>query len=151
VLTGTFSACVTSIFRLYYSIRLAETGDVTYNVVMMGFWTYGEMASAILCCCLPVLPKLFQKISLSWTILLTRISGGASFMEIEATKGDPYHPKNSLNNSYNQRNEQLAERGYARSEVHAGRIPKTIDISMSHQPMKSPPFNPTAHYFKPNR
>jgi hypothetical protein len=89
---------------------------------MMGFWTYAEIASAILCCCLPVLPKLFQKISLSWTILLTRISGGASFMEIEATKGDPYHHENPPNNSYNQRNEQLVESGYACSGVHAGRI-----------------------------
>ena len=54
------SACVTSVIRLYYAIRLSQTQDVTYYDVKMGLWTYAEFATCIICGCLPVLPKFFQ-------------------------------------------------------------------------------------------
>ncbi|KAL8792454.1 MAG: hypothetical protein Q9195_004910 [Heterodermia aff. obscurata] len=60
-LTGLF-VCITSILRLYYSVRLAQSGDISYNLALMGFWTYAELSVGILCACLPVSPRFFQTV-----------------------------------------------------------------------------------------
>lgn len=46
--------------RLFLSIRLKNSGDVTYNIALMGFWTYAELSTGIVCGCLPILPKFFN-------------------------------------------------------------------------------------------
>lgn len=48
--------------RLYYAVRLQQTGDVSYNIAPMGFWTYAELSMGIVCGCLPTSPKFFQAI-----------------------------------------------------------------------------------------
>lgn len=58
-----FSACVCSIIRLSFAIRLYETTDITYYSWLTGLWTYPEMASGILVACLPVSPKFFQALN----------------------------------------------------------------------------------------
>lgn len=54
------SVCITSILRLYYSVRLAQSGDISYNLALMGFWSYAELSVGIVCACLPVSPRFFQ-------------------------------------------------------------------------------------------
>lgn len=46
--------------RLYYSIRVLQTGDVTYNFVIFGLWTHAEFTLAVICGSLPVSPRFLQ-------------------------------------------------------------------------------------------
>lgn len=55
-----FSACLTSILRTYYTSRIAESPDVSRNVIIMGLWTWAEITTGIVVSCLPVIPKFFQ-------------------------------------------------------------------------------------------
>lgn len=43
-------------------MRLAKSGDTTYNVALVGFWSLGEITSGFLAMCLPVSPKFFQSL-----------------------------------------------------------------------------------------
>lgn len=43
-------------------MRLEKSGDKTYNVAFIVFWSLGEMASGFLAMCLPVSPKFFQSL-----------------------------------------------------------------------------------------
>ncbi|KAI4089059.1 MAG: hypothetical protein LQ344_005630 [Seirophora lacunosa] len=60
-LIGIF-ACVASIVRLGYAIKLYTHHDITYYSWLTGLWTHPEMASGILVACLPVSAKFFQKL-----------------------------------------------------------------------------------------
>ena len=53
-------ACVTSIMRTYYTWRVIQSPDITYNLCIMGLWAYAEISIGILVSCLPVLPKFFK-------------------------------------------------------------------------------------------
>lgn len=55
-------ACITSILRTYYTWRIVQSPDVSYNIVPMGMWTYAEISIGIVISCLPVIPKFFQHI-----------------------------------------------------------------------------------------
>ena len=68
------SVCITSVLRLYYSVRLAQSGDVSYNLALMGFWTYAELSVGIVCACLPVSPRFFQTVGPK----LSRMTGSGS-------------------------------------------------------------------------
>ncbi|KAM0145729.1 hypothetical protein ACHAQE_011115 [Botrytis cinerea] len=57
--TGLF-VCITSIMRLYYSVLLSTTSDVTWYMTIASYWAFAEIAAGIICCCLPTMPKLFQ-------------------------------------------------------------------------------------------
>ena len=46
--------------RLYYSVRILQTGDLTYNFVIFGLWTHAEFTLAIICGSLPVSPRFLQ-------------------------------------------------------------------------------------------
>ena len=54
------SACVVSIIRTYYTFKLVNSGDVTHNVVLLGFWSHAEITIGIMISCFPVLPRLIQ-------------------------------------------------------------------------------------------
>lgn len=56
------SACFSSLIRLYYSVRLSKSRDVTYNVGLLGLWSLPEMASGFLAICLTVSPRFFQSL-----------------------------------------------------------------------------------------
>lgn len=100
---SSFSACVTSIVRLYYAVRALETGDITYNIAMMGLWTHAEIAVGIICSCLPVLPIFFQTI---WPKISSRIKTSLSTLNrfkdfkpsVRLAKGID-DPSNSSSNS----------------------------------------------------
>jgi len=51
---------VASILRTNYNLKLYKSEDVSYNLGIMGLWTYAEIAIGIIVSCLPVLPKFFQ-------------------------------------------------------------------------------------------
>ncbi|ERF70422.1 hypothetical protein EPUS_04700 [Endocarpon pusillum Z07020] len=53
-------ACVTSIMRTYYTWKVLKSPDVSYNVIIMGYWTIAEITTGIVVSCLPVMPKLFH-------------------------------------------------------------------------------------------
>jgi hypothetical protein len=61
--------------RLYYSYEVDRVGDITYSIAIMGFWTYAEIASCIICACLPVFPKFFQTLGKRWEINFRNSSG----------------------------------------------------------------------------
>lgn len=56
------SACFSALIRLYYSVRLSNSKDVTYNVALLGLWSLPEMASGFLAICLTVSPRFFQSL-----------------------------------------------------------------------------------------
>lgn len=54
------SACVASVVRLVYAVKLYTNTDLTYYSWLAGVWTHPEMASGVIVACLPVSPKFFQ-------------------------------------------------------------------------------------------
>ncbi|KAE8360911.1 hypothetical protein BDV27DRAFT_167362 [Aspergillus caelatus] len=56
-------ACISSIVRLAFSVRLMQNKDnISYYSWLVGFWPQPEIASGIVVACLPVLPKLFNSL-----------------------------------------------------------------------------------------
>lgn len=49
-----------SIIRSHYTFQIVRSPDKSYNIIVMGFWTYAEMAVGIIISSLPVLPRLLQ-------------------------------------------------------------------------------------------
>lgn len=62
--------------RLYYSVKLLKTDDLTYYIALCALWTLPEMASAFLAVSLPVFPKFFRNLSglhpFSWITISER-------------------------------------------------------------------------------
>lgn len=79
-----FFACITSILRTYYTWKIVQSPDISYNMVPMGMWTYAELSTGIVISCLPVIPKFFQyigpKVSSALTLRSksTKYSGNGS-------------------------------------------------------------------------
>ncbi|MCJ1424105.1 hypothetical protein MMC29_001992 [Sticta canariensis] len=57
--TGVF-ACLTSILRTEASFRIVGKHDQTYELIPLAFWSDAEMASGIICGCMPVMPQFFR-------------------------------------------------------------------------------------------
>ncbi|KAL2043854.1 hypothetical protein N7G274_003374 [Stereocaulon virgatum] len=57
--TGLF-ACVSSIIRLVYSVKMSHEVDTTYIIGKVAMWSCAEVTTVILAGSLPVLPKFFQ-------------------------------------------------------------------------------------------
>lgn len=93
------SACIASVLRLYFSVKLSTTKDVNYYVGLMGLWTIPEMASGFLAMCLPVFPRFFQSLkrpySFSWTTIWQR-----------------YHLRSSRTAGYQPSPDHLVSRSY---------------------------------------
>ncbi|PSN75420.1 hypothetical protein BS50DRAFT_671580 [Corynespora cassiicola Philippines] len=49
-------ACIASLMRLIYTIRLTESKDVTYWTVPAGLWAHAEITTVIICACFPTFP-----------------------------------------------------------------------------------------------
>lgn len=47
--------------RTYYTWELALSPDVTYNLALMGLWTYAEIAIGIIISCTPIFPRFYQE------------------------------------------------------------------------------------------
>lgn len=60
------SACIFSVGRLAYAIKLYYNVDVTYYSWVAGLWTYPEMKFEIIAACSPVSPKFFQRLGQTW-------------------------------------------------------------------------------------
>ncbi|RYC64322.1 hypothetical protein CHU98_g1884 [Xylaria longipes] len=56
-------ATITSIVRLYYSIELTRTNDITWAIVPVASWALGEFTTVILVACFPYFPRLYQYLS----------------------------------------------------------------------------------------
>lgn len=46
--------------RLYYSVRLKQTGDASYYIGLVGLYAAIENCIGILCTCMPVFPRFFK-------------------------------------------------------------------------------------------
>ena len=56
------SACVTSILRTYYTWRTVKSSDTSWELLLMGLWSWAELSIGIIVGCLPALSKFFQHI-----------------------------------------------------------------------------------------
>lgn len=63
MLTDLFSACITSILRLYYTYRLLSSTDTSWNEIIVGLWGMVEIAIGFLYVCLTSVPKFLQIIT----------------------------------------------------------------------------------------
>lgn len=50
-------ACVASIFRTYYTFKIAQGPDVAFNIIVMGLAAAAELSIGVVVSCLPVLPR----------------------------------------------------------------------------------------------
>lgn len=53
-------ACIACCFRLYCSIKVYQTGDVSYYVALAGVCAATESTIGFICACLPVFPRFFK-------------------------------------------------------------------------------------------
>ncbi|KAF2011092.1 hypothetical protein BU24DRAFT_427301 [Aaosphaeria arxii CBS 175.79] len=53
-------ACIASILRLYYSVKLSQTHDITWAIAPVGMWSLAEFATVIIVGCFPPLPRLWK-------------------------------------------------------------------------------------------
>lgn len=81
-------ACVTSILRTYYSWKIYKSEDISYNMIIMGFWTYAEIAIGITVSCLPVIPRFFHHFGPKIrTLVLSRYKSSATSGNKSASTG----------------------------------------------------------------
>ena len=59
-LISSFSACVASIIRLIYTIRLTKTTDSSYVIGQVAMWAIAEFSTVSLAGTFPTLPRLIQ-------------------------------------------------------------------------------------------
>ena len=80
---------MTSILRTYYTWKIYKSEDISYNMVIMGFWTWAEIAIGITVSSLPVLPKFFKHFGprIRWSLLSRYRFGSKS--ESSSLPGDP--------------------------------------------------------------
>ena len=83
------SACITSILRTYYTWKIVQSPDISYNMVPMGMWTYAELSTGIVISCLPVIPKFFQQVGPKLSSALTLRSKSAKDSGSESTSAAP--------------------------------------------------------------
>jgi len=57
------SACISSILRLVYSIRLTHTTDTTWAIDPVCMWAFAEFTTVIVAGAVPTLPRLIQFLS----------------------------------------------------------------------------------------
>ena len=101
-------------------MRLAQTGDVSYNLALMGFWTFAELSAGIVCACLPVLPKFFQTIGPK----VTRMTGAGSSLGtiFGSSRGGRHSKKESWTSG------ESAEAG---QKPHVKRLELRLDSAIS--------------------
>ena len=78
-MTNPLSACITSVLRTYYTWKIVQSPDISYNMVPMGMWTYAELSTGIVISCLPVIPKFFQHVG-------PQLSRALTFRHYKVTK-----------------------------------------------------------------
>ena len=49
-----------SVLRTYYTFKVYQQSNVSYNVAILGIWTEAELTIGIIVSCLPVVPRFFQ-------------------------------------------------------------------------------------------
>ncbi|CAL8575765.1 hypothetical protein XPA_001669 [Xanthoria parietina] len=60
--TGAF-ACICAIVRIFFEFKLIKSSDFTYVHMETGLLGYAEVASGLICCCLPILPLFWHHLS----------------------------------------------------------------------------------------
>lgn len=57
-----FLVTICSIIRLQYLVRLSEASNISWNFQYIGMWSLVEANFSIVCCCMPVMAGLVQRI-----------------------------------------------------------------------------------------
>ncbi|KAI1740020.1 hypothetical protein F4680DRAFT_448630 [Xylaria scruposa] len=85
-------ACIASIVRFAYTIRLSKVKDITYEIEPFGYWTEIEYATVVLVSCFPVLPLLVRHISQHTQALLSSKGKASQLGSVEGqTDTHPDH------------------------------------------------------------
>ncbi|MCJ1391056.1 hypothetical protein MMC18_003917 [Xylographa bjoerkii] len=150
-LIGLF-ACTSSCMRLYYSVRLLQSPDIAFTAMQFGLWTYAELTSALICACLPVIPRFVQKVlqgssfydkisSTLYGLIRSGFSGSRSYSTSQAYGRSlevPRRPRKTSDSEHGLKisSETLPEfemddRSYTRLRDHGTGIVKTVDIHTS--------------------
>ena len=83
-----------SIMRTYYTFRIVQSPDVSYNTIVLGMWISAEVAAGMLVYCLPIMPKFFQHYGSKIYASTVRYKSGSyhtkGVMEI-VPRGPPYN------------------------------------------------------------
>ncbi|KAG0645125.1 hypothetical protein D0Z07_9202, partial [Hyphodiscus hymeniophilus] len=58
-----FFVVIVSILRLTSLVKFADTQNVTWDYVPVGYWSTIEVHVSIICACLPIMPSLFRKVA----------------------------------------------------------------------------------------
>ncbi|KAL8885343.1 MAG: hypothetical protein Q9205_001018, partial [Flavoplaca limonia] len=76
------TACIASIMRMVNNVQYAQTQDYTFRLTAVALWTLGEIASGMVCSCLPVVPAFFRhympKLTSSFKSSLGKVKGSRS-------------------------------------------------------------------------
>ncbi|KAL8737724.1 MAG: hypothetical protein Q9181_001409 [Wetmoreana brouardii] len=80
--TGVF-ACICSVVRIFFEVKLTRTKDFTYVHMETGLLGYAEVACGIICACLPLLPLCWHHLS--------RSTGGGGHITLGPMNRSPQH------------------------------------------------------------
>jgi len=82
--------------RLYYSIKLMQTGDASCYIAFVGMYGVTENSIGVLCTCLPVFPRFFKVVGPK---LVSFYKSGATITsQLKANvRTDPSHNNNKNN------------------------------------------------------
>ena len=106
-------ACIASVLRTTYSLRLSQTPDFTHEVNLVGLWALVEIYIGYIVSCLPQSPRFFQfigpKVSNSFTRIasfgnrMTGLTSQSNHRRASSTSGQPlanHTASNVRNDSY---------------------------------------------------
>lgn len=55
---------MTSILRTYYTWKIVQSPDASYDIVIMGLWTWAEITTSTIVSCFPIMPRFFHHMRL---------------------------------------------------------------------------------------
>ena len=108
--TKFLSACIASVLRTVYSLKLTQTQDFTYEVNLVGLWALIEVYIGYIVSCLPQSPRFFQFIGPKISSSFTRITSTGN--RTKGSAAQSHHRKASSTSKqplYEDGNERPAE------------------------------------------
>ncbi|KAI8944871.1 hypothetical protein F4801DRAFT_570300 [Xylaria longipes] len=82
-------ANIASILKLYYSIKLTQTQDITFAISHVGFASFAEITSIILVACVPQFPRIVRQLRQQTTTQSTYPKAGTGRKDISEYMQDP--------------------------------------------------------------
>ena len=123
MLTTSFrSACVTSILRTYYTFKVVQSPDVSYNITIMGLWTWAEITTGIIISCLPVLPKFFRHFGpIVYRTISSTFSLGSKSHSMTGSRSEPQQIQDQTNSFERVKGESNGNGVYSNQTMRKGK------------------------------